>query len=424
MTRATPISLWDKTSLEPDFDGSTPVEGRADVVIIGGGYTGLSAALRCAARGLEAHVLEAERIGHGGSGRNVGLVNAGAWLPPDAVRATLGATYGPRFLRAFGDGPSRVFDLIERHQIRCDAVRHGAIHAAHAASGFRDLQARHAQWRALGAPVELLGRDAVSEMSGARGFHGGLLDRRAGVINPMAYCRGLARAARAAGARISTGARADAVRREGDAWRVETTSGAVSTRSVVLATNAYADGLHAALPRGFTTIRYAQIATEPLGARGDAILAGGQGLWDTAPIMSSVRRDTDGRLLIGVMGRVLGDARRGATRRFAARLIARRFPELGDVETTDAWEGRIAMTPEHLPRLHRLDDGVWAATGYSGRGITTGTLLGAALADRLAGDAPDDAPIPLSEPAPARRSGVMSRLYDAAFTANQLFRGL
>ena len=104
-------------------------------------------------RGLSAHVIEAHEIGHGGSGRNVGLVNAGVWMPPAQVRAALGPDYGPRFLRRFADGPAMVFDLIERHQIRCEATRAGTIHAAHAASGLRDLEGRLREWAAMGEPV-------------------------------------------------------------------------------------------------------------------------------------------------------------------------------------------------------------------------------------------------------------------------------
>ena len=101
-----------------------------------------------------------------------------------------------------------VFDLIERHQIRCEATREGTIHAAHAPSGMRGLEGRFRDWRAMGAPVDLLDRDTVARRTGSAAFHGGLLDHRAGTVNPMAYARGLARAAEAAGAGISTGIRA------------------------------------------------------------------------------------------------------------------------------------------------------------------------------------------------------------------------
>ncbi|MEM7671480.1 MAG: FAD-binding oxidoreductase, partial [Pseudomonadota bacterium] len=105
MPRTPPVSLWDTTALEAEVGTPFQPDGHYDVAIVGGGFTGLSSALHCAEKGLSAYVLEAEHIGYGGSGRNVGLVNAAAWMPPAKVRDELGPTYGPRFIERFGDGP-------------------------------------------------------------------------------------------------------------------------------------------------------------------------------------------------------------------------------------------------------------------------------------------------------------------------------
>lgn len=424
MVRERPISLWETTSEERETGAPFEPGAHRDLAIVGGGYTGLSTALHAAEKGLSARVLEAERIGHGGSGRNVGLVNAGAWLPPAKVRAQLGETYGPRFVERFGDAPRLVFDLIEKHQIRCEATRSGTIHAAHAPSGFADLKSRHAEWQRLGAPVELLGPEEIAEHTGSRVFHGGLLDRRAGTVNPMGYCRGLARAAHAAGAEIQTGVRVTRLAREADRWRLVTDSGEMTATHVVLGTNAYTDALWPGLNRGHSTIHFLQLATEPLGPEAAHVLPGRQGLWDTGRIMLAYRRDAAGRLLIGTMGRLIGNAQEGITHRWAARQITRTFPELAGVRFEDAWHGRIAMTPEHLPRIHRLAEGLWTAIGYSGRGITTGTLFGMGLAELLTGADPADLPLPLSEPRRAPLAGLATRVYDLAFTANQVWKGL
>jgi len=137
------ISLWDASAEEKDYRASfsDALDATVDVAIVGGGFTGLSTALHCAEKGMSAHVLEAQQIGFGGSGRNVGLVNAALWLPPQDVRKQLGPTYGPRFVEQFGKAPEYVFSLIEKHQMRCEATRTGTLHAAHAPSGFRDLEA-------------------------------------------------------------------------------------------------------------------------------------------------------------------------------------------------------------------------------------------------------------------------------------------
>lgn len=424
MDRSQPISLWDSTAQESETNAEFRPDGHYDVVIVGGGFTGLSTALHSAEKGLSAHVIEANHVGFGGSGRNVGLVNAALWLPPAKVREKLGETYGPRFVQRFGDGPRVVFDLIEKHQIRCEATKTGTVHAAHAASGWQDLKERHAEWQRLGEPVDLIGRDEVEALIGSRAFHGGLLDHRAGTINPMGYCRGLARAAMGAGATIATGTRVIKLLRDGDRWQVETDQGNVSAKNVVLGTNAYTDDLWPGLRNVFTMIHYLQFATRPMGPDAAHILPGRQGLWDTGPIMFNYRRDSQDRLLIGTMGRIIGSKDSGLTRRWARKQIARVFPDLGPVEFEEAWHGQIAMTPDHLPRVLNLAEGLWSPIGYNGRGITTGTLFGQSMADLLTGMPHEELPLPVTPMTAAPRANFNSKLYDLAFTANQLWRSL
>ncbi len=420
---AAAVSLWDASAEEAD--PSSPLDGdaKADLAIVGGGFTGLSTALHAAERGLDCILLEAKRLGQGGSGRNVGLVNAGLWLPPQDVGRRLGAARGAALVEALGNAPDYVHALIDRHRIRCEATRTGTIHAAHSPKGFAELARRAEEWRRLGAPVELLPRDRAAELIGSAWFHGGLVDRRAGTINPMGYVRGLARAARRAGARITAGAAARALRRVGGRWVVDTDRGTVAAGSVVLGTNAYSDDLWPGLRKGFTVIHYFQLATAPLGERGRSVLSGGQGLWDTGRIMFSLRRDASGRIIIGSMGRVIG-GEGGLSRRWAARKLQRLFPDLGRVAIEHGWHGRIAMTPDHLPRIHRLAEGLYTPIGYNGRGITTGTIFGKAMAELLSGGREENLPLPISEPGRARSAPVMSRVYRMAFAANQVLGSL
>ena len=419
MTFQDPISLWDKTAGEDDF--ASPMDGdiETDLVIVGGGFTGLSTALHAAEKGIDCQVLEARQIGFGGSGRNVGLVNAGLWLPPQDVRELLGENAGSRLVQELGDAPAYVMSLIERHQIRCEATRTGTIHAAHAPSGYEDLARRAEEWHRLGAPVDLLSREQAADKIGSNAFLGGLLDRRAGTINPMGYVRGLARAAQAAGARISTGVTAQKLARDGNRWHVDTDRGRVSAKSVVLGTNAYTDDLWPGLKRTFTIIHYFQVATEPLGDQGADILAERQGLWDTGKIMFSLRRDDSGRLIIGSMGRIIG-GETGLSRRWAKRNIRRLFPQLENITFEQFWHGRIAMTPDHLPRIHQLADGLYTPIGYNGRGITPGTIFGRAMADLLSGGREEDLPLPITGMKSDGTAPLKSRFYDATFTANQI----
>ena len=425
MTKTNPVSLWEASSAEEDYTAPLDVTETVDVAIVGGGFTGLSTALHAAEAGLSAQVVEAKQIGYGGSGRNVGLVNAAAWLPPQEVRRTLGETYGPRFLKAFGSGPEYVFSLIEKHQIRCEATRTGTIHAAHAPKGFEDLRSRHAEWKRLGEPVDLLTADEVRDMVGTNVFYGGLLDHRAGTINPMGYCRGLARAALGAGAAISTGVRVAKLHRESAHWRVETDKGTLLAKSVVLGTNAYTDDLWPGLRRIFTTIHYFQFATKPIGSKAAYVLPGRQGLWDTGPIMFNIRRDACDRLLIGSMGKVFGTKDTGLSHRFARKQIARLFPKLGPVGFEEAWHGRIAMTPDHLPRIYELAENLFTPIGYNGRGIATGTLFGQTMAELLTGLDRADLPLPVAtEITSAPRNGLMASLYQTAFTTNQILKAI
>jgi len=419
-----PISLWDVSAEEENKPEEFSGDATADVAIVGGGFTGLSTALHCAEKGLNAHVIEAEHIGYGGSGRNVGLVNASAWLPPKKVRETLGATYGTRFVDTFSQAPECVFSLIEKHQIRCEVTKTGTLHAAHAPGGFRDLQERYDEWQRLGAPVELLDRKEAAGKIGSDAFHGALQDNRAGTINPMGYCRGLARAARAAGATISTGVRATRLIRAGDRWRLETDKGTLTAKYVVLGTNAYTDDLWPDLKRNFTMIHFFQLATGPLGEAVKNILPERQGLWDTGQIMFSLRRDAFDRLVIGSMGRIVGSANSGLSHRWARKQLNRLFPSLGAFEFEEAWHGQIAMTPDHLPRIYNLAEGLYAPIGYNGRGITTGTIFGKGMADLLTGMDPSELPLPISEAKTVASASIMSRYYEAAFTCNQLLKSI
>ncbi len=122
------------------------------------------------------------------------------------------------------------------------------------------------------------------------------------------------------------------------------------------------------------------------------------------------------------MGKLIG-GNDGLSRRWAARTLQRLFPNLGQVAFETAWHGQLAMTPDHLPRIHRLDEGLYTPIGYNGRGIAPGTVFGRAMAELLSGGREDDLPLPITDPATVSSAPVMSRLYQAAFTANLLWKG-
>ena len=416
------ISLWDKSAEETKNTSDAAIDVKTDVAIVGGGFTGLSLALHLSEAGVAAHVFESEEIGFGGSGRNVGLVNPGIWLPPNDVRKLLGEKRGQKFLDLFGTAPEYVFNLIERFQIRAETTQAGTIHAAHAPAGMIELKGRHASWKAMGAPVELLSREAVAAKTGTKSFFGGLLDNRAGTINPMGYARGLARASRAAGARISTGTRVTSLSKDGPYWRLHLERGETALADrVILATNAYSDEIWPGLSNIMTPIHYFQIATEPLGEKSKDVLPEGHGLWDTAKVMFSLRRDTFGRIILGSMGKVIG-GEGGITRIWAQRTLRRLYPQLENVIWEPPWHGKIGMTPDHLPRIFNPAHNLYALLGYNGRGITTGTVLGRAMANYLVSENKSDLPLALSENERDRLRVFKATFFETAFKAYRLYK--
>lgn len=358
--------------------------------IIGAGFTGLSTALHLAEAGVDVAVLEANTIGFGGSGRNVGLVNAGMWMRPDDVVATLGTAVGDRMLADLGDGPALVYQLIEKHGIDCEAVRNGTLHMAVGKAGVEEINIRASQWQKRGAPVEALSASEAGRLTGAEGFTGALLDRRAGTVQPLGYARGLARAANAAGARIYTGSPVTGGSRDGRLIKLVTPGGTLTCEKLILATNAYASLVSSmnwsAHQEELTLFSYFQFATNPLRPEIIArILPEGHGTWDTGMVMTSFRKDKAGRLIFGSIG-ALDAVATGTHRAFARRSVKALFPFIGDFDFEFWWDGDIGMTRNNLPFFHQPDENVWSITGYNGRGISPGTVFGRALAQVTLGN--------------------------------------
>jgi glycine/D-amino acid oxidase-like deaminating enzyme len=413
-------NLW-RMTCGPALD-LPPLAGdaAADVAVIGGGFTGLSAALHLAEAGARVVVVEAETVGHGGSGRNVGLVNAGLWTPPDEVEAALGVDEGAALNRALAAGPELVFDLIGRHGIECEAVRNGTLHLAHNAAGLRDLRARHAQQSRRGAPVKLLDAAETAQRVGTGRFAGSLWDGRAGTIQPLAYAMGLARAAMAAGASVHERSPALSIAREGADWVVRTAAGCLRAPRLIQATNAYAAA--GARPGPLTPVHYFQIATTPLSAaQREMILPGGEGCWDTATVMTSYRLDRAGRLLLGSVGN-LEDFGARIHRGWARRRIAAAFPALRGIGIEAAWSGRIAMTGDHMPKVAGIGPGAVSIWGYSGRGISPGTVFGRAAARWAMGEA-DAFPTTIRDPMPETLPGLRALYYEAGATLTHMLPG-
>jgi glycine/D-amino acid oxidase-like deaminating enzyme len=364
-----------------------------DLAVIGGGFTGNAAALEAARRGASVCLMEAETFGHGGSGRNVGLVNAGLWLPPDQIVAQMGEAAATQLINVLADAPARVFALIEREAIDCEATRKGTLHLAHSSAGLKDLQNRFDQGVARGAPLKLVDAAETARRTGTHAYHGALWDARAGTIQPLSYCRGLARAAQKAGAYLYERSPVSAIMREGDLWVVTSNGHKVRAKSLLVATNAYHLGIETPFKPHFVPVSYCQFATAPMPERArERILAGGEGCWDTAMVMSSFRVDQSGRLIVGAIGNTDGPASR-IHAAWARRKLRSLFPDLGDLPFEHAWRGRIAMTSDHVPKIISFGPNAYACFGYSGRGIGPGTVFGTQTAIALLEGSPEVLPV-------------------------------
>ncbi|WP_299343702.1 FAD-binding oxidoreductase [uncultured Maritalea sp.] len=377
-------NLWTNTAATPLALDAFTGELNVDLIIIGGGFTGCAAALEAVQRGLSVVLLEAQSIGFGGSGRNVGLVNAGLWTPPDDVESTLGHAAGQKLNAALASAPDLVFSLIEKHQINCDAVRNGTLHCAHSSTGLKDLHSRFTQQKKRNAPVELINRDATCQRTGSDTFEGALFDPRAGTIQPLSYCQGLAQAAITKGAKLFENSPALSIERQLEQWQVKTQNGMATAPNLIVATNAYSNDQLLGQQARFTLVHYFQFATEPLTDKErETVLPNLEGCWDTALVMSSFRYDRDGRLLVGSVGSL--DHAASATHEFwAQKKLAAIYPQLAHKKLDHAWHGRIAMTHDHLPKLVEFGPNAYSVFGYSGRGIGPGTVFGTSLAQMIA----------------------------------------
>ncbi len=376
-------NLWENTSREEDNFSNNPESITADLLIVGGGFTGCSAALEAAKQGAKVVLLECENIGFGGSGRNVGLVNAGLWQPPKKIISILGEEQGKTLISALGSAPDLVFSIIEENEIKCDPEKNGTLHCAHSKKGMEYLIERFEQGKEYGEPLTLIDKTETENKIGSSKFLGSLHDPRAGTIHPLAYCRGLARKAKELGAKIYEKSKVTEIREKNNIWHVHVQDIVIKSKYLLLAMNAYQNLNEEQNIGKFSTVYYSQFATRPLNSNEmSTILPGKEGCWDTATIMSSFRVDNAGRLIIGTMGNSDGFGK-FIHSNWANKKLKDLFPFLPDVEFNYRWSGKIAMTKDHIPKIVNFKENALSCFGYSGRGIAPGTLFGKTCASAL-----------------------------------------
>ena len=367
----------------------SPLDGslRADVCVVGGGYTGLSSALHLAQRGYDVVLLEARQPGWGASGRNGGQLCSGQRKDQITLTRMVGADAARQFWELAEAAKNLAKKLIADHHIDCD-LKPGIAHPNHKSGyaseteAYVDFLRRQYDYD----QIEYLDRDAMAELVGSDSYYGGSLDLGAGHLHPLNYALGLADAALAAGARLYRSTIVEGFQ-EGSPSRVMTNHGVVEADSIVLACNGYLGKLEPRLSGKIMPINNFVIATEPLGESllkrinpRDVAIA------DSRFVVNYYRLSADKRMLFGG-----GENYRQNfpldIASFVRKPMLEIYPELADSRIDYAWGGTLAVTLNRMPHFGRLGQhNVYYAQGYSGQGVAMATLAGKLIADAIAGE--------------------------------------
>jgi gamma-glutamylputrescine oxidase len=363
----------------PPLDGNT----HADVAILGGGYTGLSAALHLAEAGVDVVLLEAERVGWGASGRNGGQLHSGQRRDQDWLEERIGFSDALRLWRLAEEAKALVETLRLKHAIACE-WRPGLIETVHKGRLVNDerdyvdrLRTRYGY-----NEVDWLDRPALAAAIGTDAYLGGRRDRTAGHLDPLKFAQGLARAAAAAGARLHEGTRVTRL-----AGRtLHTATGSVTAETVILAGNGYLDGIDSETEARVMPIDNYILATEPIDAgRPGGLIPGGEAVSDTRFVVYYFRPSGDGRLVFGG-GETYSRREPRDLFSFVRRHMLRIYPKLAPSRIDYAWGGTLAVTLPRLPFIRKIRTGVYVAAGYSGQGVALAPFAGKILADAIRGN--------------------------------------
>jgi gamma-glutamylputrescine oxidase len=358
---AATANAWDA---QPAFAG----EGKYDVAVIGGGFTGLSAALACAEKGLKVALFEKETVGFGASGRNGGQLIPGLRWSMREIDEEFGRERAQAIFDLAYGAVGRVKDRIARHGIRCD-LKAGHLEAAYKPAHFDAMQ-RDAEFLAkeFGWESEIVQpRDMGKHISGG-GYHGGIYDPKGGHFHPLNYALGLARAAKDAGAEIFE---------HSPSWL-----GDANARYTIMATDNWMQDLDPALGRYTIPIMNYNIATAPLTNWQD-YLPSDAAVADSRFVLNYFRLSAERRLIFGG-GEKYVQAPPADIAGFVRKHIAEVFPSLANTPIDYAWGGAVGVTMNRLPHMGRKGN-VFFAHGFSGHGALVTTLAGELLAEAVMG---------------------------------------
>jgi len=361
---------------------------RADVCIIGGGYTGLSSALHLAERGYDVVLLEARKPGWGASGRNGGQLCSGQRRDQQALTQMVGADDARKLWELAEDAKALAKSLIASHGIDCD-LKPGIAHPDHKPAYAAESRAYVDFLRSTYdyAQIEYLERDAMAELVGSDSYHGGSLDMGAAHLHPLNYALGIAAAALAAGARLYESTVVEGYT-EGSPNRVLTNRGVVEADSIVLACNGYLGKLEKRVSGKIMPINNFIVATEPLSAKQlQTINPRDVAIADSRFVVNYYRLSADKRLLFGGGENYRQNFPKDIAG-FVRKPMLQVYPQLAATRIDYAWGGTLAVTLNRMPHFGRLGrHNTYFAQGYSGQGVALATLAGKLIADAIAGEA-------------------------------------
>lgn len=390
---ALPLSLWRETATPALDCAALDGDIHADIAIIGGGYTGLSAAIRAIELGLKPVVLESSEIGFGASGRNGGVVSTKFRVSLSNIAKSHGVAIAQHMNALGHEAMDCVETYIDRFEISAaNFIKSGNLRCAHNNAAFYSLieEAKTVREVFGDTSLTILDAQAVANETGSTTFHGGVLNKHAGIIHPLNFARGLARGVLASGAEIYENSPVIGVATSGSGRRITTAHGSVLAERVLIATNGYSDLTNACEPVRKTVIpfRSAIIATEALPqSLFEQILPENRSYSETRRMMRWFRR-VGNRILFGGRG-AFGKNDSATAYAMLEEAMHYAFPQLAAHKITHRWSGQVAMTMDSLPQIGLLDRGLAFSLGYNGAGIAMSTLLGRYSIDLLQGIRPD-----------------------------------
>ncbi|MGC4391942.1 NAD(P)/FAD-dependent oxidoreductase [Agrobacterium sp. M50-1] len=369
-------------SVRPTLEGAL----EADVCVIGGGFTGISAALELSERGYSVIVLEGVRIGFGASGRNGGQIVNGYSRDLETIAGRYGHEKAVKLGEMSLEGGAIIRSRIAKYAIDCDLVD-GGFFAAFTPKQIREMEAHKAHWEKHGhGGLEMVSKADVGQYVKTDRYAGGMIDRLGGHIHPLNLVQGEAAAAESLGARIFENSRVIAVE-QGENPVVRTATGSVRTKYVLVCGNAYLGTLLPEIGERMMPVSSQVMATEPLDADLiEELLPADYCVEDANYILDYYRRTSDNRLLYGGGIGYGGSDPADLTGVIRPNML-KTFPQLEKTKIDFAWSGNFALTLTRIPHMGRLSDNIYFSHGDSGHGVTTTHLLGKILGEAVAGHA-------------------------------------